>query len=74
MRVTASDNGITNAIEVAELAPGGGALRVLCSNNDDAVRAFDAATFQLVRCGGDCLAVVRRQRLCGGRGAALHIP
>ncbi len=25
-------------------------VRVLCSNNDDMVRAFDPETFQLVRC------------------------
>ena len=47
MRVTTSDNGITNAIEI--LRPAGGQVRVVCSNNDDSVRAFDAATFQLVR-------------------------
>lgn len=26
-------------------------VRVMCSNNDETVRAFDAETFQLVRCG-----------------------
>lgn len=46
MRVTTSDNGITNAIEIYR-APEG-QLRLLCSNNDDTVRAFDAETFQLV--------------------------
>ncbi|EFN53482.1 hypothetical protein CHLNCDRAFT_25788, partial [Chlorella variabilis] len=40
MRVTTSDNGITNAIEI--LRPAGGQVRVVCSNNDDSVRAFDA--------------------------------
>lgn len=98
MRVTTSDNGITNAIEIYHTLQGqvrgregvchcpGSAtrhgtqtrllllsparrqqgcsavhtsaalpllqVRVLCSNNDDMVRAFDAQTFQLVRCVG----------------------
>ncbi|PRW20425.1 putative WD repeat-containing -like [Chlorella sorokiniana] len=46
MRVTTSDNGITNAIEIYRTPHG--QVRVLCSNNDDMVRAFDSETFQLV--------------------------
>ncbi|KAI3424072.1 hypothetical protein D9Q98_009435 [Chlorella vulgaris] len=46
MRVTHSDNGITNAIEIYR--PAAAQVRVVCSNNDDLVRAYDASTFQLV--------------------------
>ena len=56
MRVTLSDNGITNAIEVAP--PAGAAAphdasppagtRLLLANNDDAVRLFDVGSWQKV--------------------------
>ncbi|KAL4459152.1 hypothetical protein ABPG75_014017 [Micractinium tetrahymenae] len=46
MRVTTSDNSITNAIEILR-APSG-QVRLVCSNNDETVRVFSADTFQLV--------------------------
>lgn len=78
MRVTNSDNGITNAIDIfrpphgqvgssiaalqradtlkcfgflldAVASPALCQIRLVCSNNDEAVRMFDAETFQLVR-------------------------
>lgn len=49
MRVTLSDNGITNAIEICRARSG--PLRLLCSNNDEAVRWCEAtpAGVRLVR-------------------------
>lgn len=55
MRVTLSDNGITNGIEVVPQPGTGGGLpadppgipaSILVANNDNAVRLFDAATLQ----------------------------
>ena len=46
MRVTTSENGITNAIEIARTSAG--QLRVICSNNDCVVRLLDAETFRIV--------------------------
>jgi hypothetical protein len=55
MRVTLSDNGITNGIEVVPQPGTGGGLAgdppgipssILVANNDNAVRLFDAATLQ----------------------------
>ncbi len=57
MRVTTSENGITNAIEIARTAAG--QLRVICSNNDCVVRLLDAESFRVVgqvgRMWGVCL-------------------
>lgn len=67
-RVTESENGITNAIEIARGRSG--ATYVLCSNNDERVRILDASTFQTVRCDVH----VRARRMCragvGGAGEA----
>ena len=46
MRLTTSDNGITNAIEIGR-SPAG-ALRLVCSNNDCAVRVLDGEAFRVV--------------------------
>ena len=46
MRVTTSENGITNAIEIARTSAG--QLRVICSNNDCVLRLLDAETFRIV--------------------------
>lgn len=40
LRVTHSENGITNAIDIY-LPPGAGGPRLVCANNDQAVRLFD---------------------------------
>ena len=40
IRVSSSDNGITNAIDIYKTPTG--AIRLACSNNDQAVRLFDA--------------------------------
>jgi hypothetical protein len=47
MKVTSSDNGITNAVEI--YAPLGSAPRLACSNNDAALRVYDTGTFQKVQ-------------------------
>ena len=47
MRVTNNDNGITNAIEIFHTR--GGGTRIMTANNDQMVRVYDAAHFQLVR-------------------------
>lgn len=46
MRVTTSDNSITNAIEIFRTPTG--QVHLVCSNNDETVRVFGADTFQLV--------------------------
>lgn len=43
LRVTTSENGITNAIDIYKSSSG--ALRIACSNNDQALRLYDASTF-----------------------------
>lgn len=47
MRVTNNDNGITNAIEIFHTREGG--TRIMTANNDQMVRVYDAAHFQVVR-------------------------
>ena len=47
MRVTNNDNGITNAIEIFHTRDSG--TRIMTANNDQMVRVYDAAHFQLVR-------------------------
>ena len=47
-RVTASDNAITNGLEV--FRERSGATRVMASNNDNMLRVFDAATLKCIRC------------------------
>ena len=45
-RVTASDNAITNGIEL--FRDRSGAPRVMTSNNDSALRTFDAGTLKCI--------------------------
>ena len=47
-RITHDENAITNAIEVHAASPAAPAQRIVTSNNDCAVRVFDAATFGLL--------------------------
>ncbi|DBB18543.1 hypothetical protein WJX82_001381 [Trebouxia sp. C0006] len=46
MRVTTNDNGITNAIEIFHPRTGG--TRIMTANNDQMVRLYDAAHFQVI--------------------------
>ena len=48
MRVTLSDNGITNGIEMYQSPTA--ALHIATSNNDGKLRLFDAESAALLRC------------------------
>lgn len=48
VRVTTSDNGITNGIEIFRDRAGG--ARVMASNNDSMLRTFDANSLKCIRC------------------------
>ena len=47
MRVTNNENGITNAIGIFHTSSGG--TRIMTANNDQMVRVYDAAHFQVIR-------------------------
>lgn len=63
-RVTASDNAITNGLDV--FRERGGATRVMASNNDNMLRVFDAATLKCIRCVQPQQQLQRSDRLAAG--------
>lgn len=52
-RVTTSEMGITNGIDIFQGHSGG--ISIMTANNDNVIRIFDSEQFRSQRCVPDCL-------------------